>query len=390
MSSSVNVLLQSAIAAHRAGRLEEADRLYAQVLQRVPAEPRVLYLRGLVFFHRGQVQEAVQSLRHSLAREPRHVRAWLDLGGMLMAEDRLEEARDAYQEATVQGPEEAAAWYNLGVCLSRLGNPEAAIAQFRQGLRLAPDACLYEPLAQLLYRSGDLTGAAQIYEQWSAAEPDNPRAIHMAAAARGTAPPRAPDAYIRAHFDAAAEHFDRNLEQLRYRAPQLVAQAFLQWAPAGVEKLLDAGCGTGLCGPLVRPHCRQLIGLDLSAAMLARAALRGCYDALHEAELTGFLQAHPDSFDAVLCVDTLVYFGELTPPLSAARAALRPEGWLLFTVEAGSGRMQLALHGRYTHSEPYLRQCVAQAGLTLVSLSPGTLREERGEPVAGYLVAARA
>ena len=36
--------------------------------------------------------------------------------------------------------------------------------------------------------------------------------------------------------------------------------------------VLDAGCGTGLCGPLVAPYARRLVGVDLSEAMLARPA----------------------------------------------------------------------------------------------------------------------
>ena len=38
--------------------------------------------------------------------------------------------------------------------------------------------------------------------------------------------------------------------------------------------MLDAGCGTGLCGPLIAPHARRLVGVDLSGQMLAHARER--------------------------------------------------------------------------------------------------------------------
>jgi predicted TPR repeat methyltransferase len=387
------MLLQKALAAHRAGRLEEADNLYRQVLQQVPQEPMALYLLGLVCFHRGDAQGAEEHISRSLARAPGNVRAWKDLGGILMAGSRLEDALHAYSQAAQHGPQLAESWHNLGVCESRLGRSAEAITHLREALLRDPAFTRsYEPLAVLLYRSGEIQGAAEVYRRWLEREPDNPKARHLAAAAAGTGTPRAPDDYVRAHFDAAADSFDSNLEQLRYRAPQLVADALArELRSAPVARLLDAGCGTGLCGPQVRALATHLTGVDLSGAMLERAAARGCYDALIEAELTAFLKEQREGFDAIICVDTLVYFGELVEPLKAAHGALKRGGLLIFTVEAGSGEgPQLEIHGRYTHGETYVRQALAGASLTLLFLTAETLREERGQPVAGLLVIARA
>ena len=50
------------------------------------------------------------------------------------------------------------------------------------------------------------------------------------------------------------------------------------WAAAGSRTALDLGCGTGLCGPLVKPRVERLDGVDLSGAMLDRARATGVYD----------------------------------------------------------------------------------------------------------------
>ena len=47
--------------------------------------------------------------------------------------------------------------------------------------------------------------------------------------------------------------------------------------------VLDAGCGTGLCGPLVAPYARRLVGVDLSARMLDAGRRRdSVYDELYQ------------------------------------------------------------------------------------------------------------
>ena len=61
---------------------------------------------------------------------------------------------------------------------------------------------------------------------------------------------KAPEAYIRRLFDHYAPHFNGSLAQLQYRAPALIAERLAgAVAPNGSLDILDAGCGTGLCGP---------------------------------------------------------------------------------------------------------------------------------------------
>ena len=97
--------------------------------------------------------------------------------------------------------------------------------------------------------------------------------------------------------------------------------------------VLDAGCGTGLCGPLVAPYARRLVGVDLSEGMLARARARNVYDELVRRELTAYLHDCTGAFDVIVSADTLVYFGPLEEVLAAAGNALRAGGVLIFTVE---------------------------------------------------------
>ena len=226
-------------------------------------------------------------------------------------------------------------------------------------------------------------------------EPDDPVALHMhAACTGGQIPARASNAFVERTFDSFATSFESKLERLSYRAPALVA-AMIE--DAGVDarrqlEVLDAGCGTGLCGPLLAPYARRLVGVDLSEGMLARAKEKQLYDALEHGELTQYLSANRDTFDLIASADTLVYFGDLEPVVTAAAGALRAGGWLFFTVEHAvrpgeDAGYRLEFHGRYAHSRAYVDRTLAAAGLR-TEIAEADLRMESGMPVAGLVVRA--
>ncbi len=89
-----------------------------------------------------------------------------------------------------------------------------------------------------------------------------------------------PPAYVARLFDDYAWRFDKHLiKNLGYRAPALIADALSAVAPGrGFVSALDLGCGTGLMGAPLRERIDRLAGVDLSAAMIAKARERGLYD----------------------------------------------------------------------------------------------------------------
>lgn len=418
-----------AIELHRQQRLDEAEGLYRRLLATHPDDVDLLHFLGVLQSQRGDLANAEASIRAAVARSPGYIDAQNNLGNVLFERKKLAEAGAQYELVLQLAPQHASAWNNLGNVRRHLGDAagaiaafetairhdkalagahqnlgnayrnvgrlDDAIAQYRKALALRGDKiALYVHLGRTLFRHGRLAEAAAVYSQWLQREPGNPIAAHMLAACSGNATPeRASDAFVKATFDAFAEDFDEVLGELQYRAPQLVAEAVATCLGPGARvDVLDAGCGTGLCGPLLRDLARRLVGIDLSPAMLSRARERRAYDELIETEVIGWAEARPGEFDVVASADVLVYFGDLFAVLHAFATVLRPGGHLVFTTEratAADRGFVLHPHGRYSHTVEHVAGALQAAGLELLRNEPVQLRLEGGEPVAGSLVVAR-
>jgi len=412
------------------GRLEEAESLCKRLVEDRPQRSDTCHLLGLISYRQGKEREAVHWMHRALACAPDDAAIQIDLGNVLHELGRLDDAESAFRSAIAVQPESGTAHNNLGVVLKDQGRFEQAVAAFQTAIQRDPaDSGAYLNLAAVLHRQGRVDDAMDwlrraistspcadafrklvallrglgrygeagtVITQWLQHDPDDAIALHMHAAHTGNnVPARASQEYVKQLFDDFAAEFDRELAALDYRGPQLIATALAEQCPEPAHDLsvLDAGCGTGLCGPPLRPYARHLAGVDLSPAMLARARTRACYDALFESDLIHFLERRPDSFDLVVAADTINYFGRLEPVLADAAVSLREEGLVIFTLEesakAAPSPFRLALHGRYTHTRDYVRRCIVLAELDLCSMTDAPLRTERGAPVPTLVVCAR-
>ncbi|MBB6096119.1 putative TPR repeat methyltransferase [Povalibacter uvarum] len=395
--STPDPVLTAAVAAHQAGRLQEAIDGYEAVLTKRPDDPDALHFFGMLHFQLGRGIDAVRLIGRSLDLLPTNPYAWNNLGNILVFQDKFKEAREAYRRVTVLAPQMAEAWFNLGVSLRDAGEFEAAVNHLYEAIRQQPSFMrAYESLGQLLYRVGDFERAAQVYRDWLARDPDNSVARHMAAATSGIdVPTRADSDYVAKLFDKYARHFDMNLKELGYRAPEVIASTLAHCLDGSSFKpvVLDAGCGTGLCGPLLRPLSTTLIGVDLSPKMVDLARERGTYDELVVADLCSFMRSRPLAFEVVVAADTYEYFGDLKEVNEAAAMALQPGGLYLFTVEAlpedANKDYELLMHGRYAHRRGYVEQSLLDTGFDVIDLRLEVLRAERMQDVAGLLAIAR-
>lgn len=274
---------------------------------------------------RGDIATGIVCLEQVVAADPADLEAYRALGRFLRLANR---------------PDEAAAWYHR--CLERA--PGDAIAS-----------------------------------------------MGLVALGRAPAPPRLPDGVVLYVFDRNAPTYEENMRSLGYRVPEVLLAMLrdTMGTRAGQLDILDLGCGSGLCGPLLRPLARRLVGVDLAPRMLDLAREKRVYDELVEAELVDYLARTDDRFDAIVSANVLIYFGDLAPLLDGAARVLRGDGGLFFDVEKGEGAEPgFHVSGRYTHSRGLLDALLRERGLGRARIDETVMRTEAGTPVVALCCAA--
>jgi predicted TPR repeat methyltransferase len=429
-SLQMHAFLAIAMAKHRNGQLVEAEQMYRQALRWQPDHPDAYHLLGLLAAQLNRSADALPLLEQAIALNSEVPEYYVNYGNTLMIASQIEQAEAAFTKAISLRPDFPEALMNLATVRRNRGDLESAERLLYRALELQPDwpdaqinlanvasarrrfreatslfmralkakpsyVHAYEGFARAASRAGRLDEAAAAFRWLLDFDPDNAVARHLLAACVGDADyERVPEAYIRRLFDHYAPLFDDSLARLEYRAPELIADYLAGFiAPNRSLDILDAGCGTGLCGILLKPFAASLVGVDLSVGMLKEANGRGLYDELVESELSAYMAARPSSFDIIVCCDTLVYQGELQATVAAAAIALRPGGRLLFTLEqltdgGKTTRYRLMPTGRFCHDATYVLETLTKAGLIEVTTRPIIPRLECGEPVRGLLVAA--
>ncbi|HEY1779422.1 MAG TPA: methyltransferase domain-containing protein [Roseiarcus sp.] len=271
------------------------------------------------------------------------------------AEGDLSAAAELFEQTLERAPRWAGAWFALGEARQRLGDLDDAAHAFQMSLALDP---------------ADAQGAA-------------PR---LALMGQGETPGALSPAYVARLFDGYAWRFDKHLtKNLGYRGPALIVDAI---APGRrFRSALDLGCGTGLMGEALRGHTDHLTGVDLSAAMIAKARERGVYERLVVGEAAATLKREPAAaFDLVVAADMLVYVGDLEPLFAAVRAALTVDGLFAFSVETHEGKgFRLEATMRFAHARAYVEGIAGEAGLRPLLVRSASARREAGADAPGLI-----
>ncbi|MES2980462.1 MAG: tetratricopeptide repeat protein [Pseudomonadota bacterium] len=350
------------------GQPVQALANFDQVLRLDPDNLLALEKRAALLASMTRPVEALAALDRLLALSPEHALGWWLRGDLLHRLERLDDALACYDHLLKLDPSFDRAWTQRGSVLKDLGRTAEAIEAFEKAMALGGDAAFNGYL---------LAGAAE-------------QGGHDAAK---TTPRTAPRRYVEALFDEYAERFDEHLVgTLGYQAhrvliDQLLALPALQ--ARRFESALDLGCGTGLCGPLIKPMAQRLEGVDLSAAMLARATATGTYDELAQADLVEHLAAQPAlRHDLVFSADVFIYVGDLEPVFKGVSVCLQPQGVFCFSLEKtdDSDNFVLTRGMRYAHSRRYVLELAAAHGFQLLGLVENPVRHEELQPIDGLFV----
>ena len=369
--------------------IELSEAAYRKSIALAPDNPKgfVGLARMLHFSNRSG--EAESALHQALELAGDAPEVWNLVGTVLLETGGLDAALELFEASIGKAPAEPQGHTGKGIALHMLARPDEARAAYRRALEIDPRYPLaLKHLGVLLQECGELDAAAECFRQLLAAHPNDDMARHMLAATAGETTSSAPAGYVTRLFDDYADRFDTHLSQISYRVPELIRDAVID--VAGSDQLgwriMDLGCGTGLCGELMRPLAAFLAGADLSPRMIAKSRERDIYDSLITASLEDALEGQERAFDLIVAGDVFTYVGDLASAFAGSARALRPGGLMAFSIEEADGDdFHLCPTGRYAHSPAYVDKTAIVSGLSPVHRRSIVLRNDP-EPIRGQIV----
>lgn len=370
-----------------------AARAFDAILSLNAKHPGARFQQGRLAMEASDYASALRIFQALVHDYPHHAESNANLAACYLRAGRLEEAIAAYEATLVLAPKDTQAWFNLGVIHSKTGRDDLAKTAYLKVLSLnARHADAHVNVAALYWKARMQAEALLHYREAQRLRPDDALIEHALKVVGGDASVvEASPEYTRTLFNAYADTYDQHLtEALHYRVPHVFERMLTRfpWQAAVYPAILDLGCGTGLCAPVLRPRAQQLVGVDLAPDMLNKAKEKGAYDALVEGEALWFLTHKTAAFDLVVAGDVLVYIGDLEKLLAAAVKALRPQGRLLFNVEVKApleAGFALQPSGRFWHDPAYVANHLHGLGLLMLSQQTAVLRYEAGRPVMGLV-----
>ncbi|MFC6312663.1 tetratricopeptide repeat protein [Paraburkholderia dipogonis] len=131
-------LIDAALEAHQAGRLDAAESLYREALVLDPAHTGALHYFGVLQFQRGDHDTAASLMSRALKLDRHDAACWSNRGLVAAALGHLDEAMICYDQALQLQPDFADAHNNFGVALQAQGDHSEAIEQYRLALASNP------------------------------------------------------------------------------------------------------------------------------------------------------------------------------------------------------------------------------------------------------------
>jgi tetratricopeptide (TPR) repeat protein len=178
-------LAQGAIDAMRAGRDEEAIKLFNDLVTKVPTCSDCYYNLGVAYSKRQQYAEAEASFRKATEMAPNSADAYTGLANVYNAQKKFDLAQQASAKAAelsgaIGGGGNAEALYNQGVILWNAGKFAEAKEQFEKAIQADPKlAMAYYQLGMANLNLGQIPAARQAFDGYLKADPSGAKSAEV-------------------------------------------------------------------------------------------------------------------------------------------------------------------------------------------------------------------
>jgi predicted O-linked N-acetylglucosamine transferase (SPINDLY family) len=170
--STLEQLLENALAAQRRGSVGDAKRLYASVLSIDPANAAACGNLAVIAAQQGDLAGAERLFRQQIRLRPNYPAGHNNLGSVLQQQARLAEAIAAHRQAIRLNPNYSEAYLALGNALKQQGNLEDAMEAYRSAIAAKRNYAEAHNNAGVLHQmQGGLDQAASAYREAIASKP---------------------------------------------------------------------------------------------------------------------------------------------------------------------------------------------------------------------------
>lgn len=174
---------ERAMRLHQKGRLDEAERRYARILETDPNHADTLHLLGVLKSQRGQREEAETLVRKAIAIDPTHPIYHLNLGGIHIDGQKYLDALDAFDAVIALDDRIAKAHTLKGHALLQLERIEEAEKQLNHALTIegVDGVTVYGDLFEVNIKQEDATALRETIAQALEQYPNNANLQYRAA-----------------------------------------------------------------------------------------------------------------------------------------------------------------------------------------------------------------
>lgn len=169
--TSISQLLAQGIEHQQAGRLQQAEAAYRQVLDQDKHQPDAWHLLGTIAHRIGDFKAAIDLIGHAIDLDRQNASYHCNLGNSLMASGQYDAAEVSYRRALKRKRDFPLAYFNLAALQQQQGRSADALTSYAEAIRLHPQ------FAEAHYNRGVIH---QDQRNWDSAVADYQRTLQIA------------------------------------------------------------------------------------------------------------------------------------------------------------------------------------------------------------------
>ena len=277
---------------------------------------------------------------------------------------------------------------NIANSYKGMGNNKEAINNLLQAIKIEKNSSkIYFNLAEMFLSIGDLNNSKKFFNKTIELDQNHEAANFKMDLLNGKLKGEFPKNYLKNYFNDYAETFEKHLiSDLHYSVPIVFSKIINDkyGINYSFKKILDLGCGTGLCGNQIKNNYQSLTGIDISIEMLKKAKEKSIYSELHCCDIINFLTKTNEKYELIIAGDVLIYIGNLSEFFRLCSSVMTENARFIFSIEVEKTKNYSAkLTGRYSHNYNYIKKLTHKNNLMIEFSENTKIRKEKNNWVLG-------